>query len=47
MMHYLEQIGLWESVIIITVFSGLVILVDELLHARKRKRREAEQQQRV
>jgi hypothetical protein len=45
MMHLLESIGLKESIIIIAVFSGLVILVDELLHARRRKRREAERQQ--
>lgn len=42
MMQYLEKIGLWESVIIIVLFSAFVIVADELLHARKRKRTEAE-----
>jgi len=41
MMHYLEKIGLWESVIIIVLFSAFVIVTDELLHARARKRRGA------
>ena len=45
MMHLLESIGFKESIIIIAVFSGLVILADEILHARARKRREAERQQ--
>ena len=44
MMKYLEMIGLWESIIIIALFSGFVIVADELLHARKRKRSEAGRQ---
>jgi hypothetical protein len=42
MMHLLESIGFKESIIIIIAFSALVILTDEILHARARKRREAE-----
>lgn len=34
--------GLWESVIIVTVFSIIVILADEWMHARRRKKRLAE-----
>ena len=34
--------GLWESVIIVTVFSILVIVADEIIHARRRKQRERE-----
>jgi len=34
--------GLWESVIIVTVFSIGVIVIDEFIHARRRKRRERE-----
>jgi hypothetical protein len=45
MMALLESIGLKESVIIIVVFSGLVILADEIIHARARKRREAARDQ--
>jgi hypothetical protein len=33
--------GLWESVAIVTVFSIVVIVADEIMHARRRKRREA------
>ena len=44
MMHYLEKIGLWESIIIIVLFSAFVIVTDELLHARARKRRDAGRQ---
>lgn len=44
MMQYLEKIGLWESLIIIVLFSAFVIVTDELLHARKRKRNAAERQ---
>ena len=32
--------GLWESVIIVSVFSVAVIAIDEFMHARRRKRRE-------
>ena len=28
--------GLWESVIIVTVFSIGVIVIDEFIHARRR-----------
>jgi hypothetical protein len=39
--------GLWESVIIVTVFSIGVIVIDEFIHARRRKRREREGAARV
>lgn len=42
MMRILEGIGLWESIIIVLAFSALVIVADEVLHARARKRREAQ-----
>jgi hypothetical protein len=42
-MHWLEKIGLYESIIIVLLFSAFVIITDEILHARARKRREAEQ----
>ena len=38
---------LWESVIIVTVFSMAVIVMDEIIHARRRKRREREGAARV
>ena len=34
--------GLWESVSIVTIFSIGVIVMDEFIHARRRKRRERE-----
>ena len=34
--------GLWESVAIVVVFSIGGIVADELIHARRRKRRERE-----
>jgi hypothetical protein len=34
--------GLWESIIIVVTFSIAVIAMDELIHARRRKRRERE-----
>jgi hypothetical protein len=43
MMHMLESIGFYESIIIVVAFSALVIIADEILHARARKRREAAQ----
>ncbi len=43
MMHLLESIGFRESIIIIVAFSAFVIVADEIMHARARKRREAEQ----
>ena len=42
MMHMLESIGFYESIIIVVAFSGFVIIADEIIHARNRKRREAE-----
>ena len=42
-MHWLEKIGLYESIVIVLLFSALVIVADEILHARARKRREVEQ----
>ena len=41
MMHMLESIGFYESIVIILAFSAFVIIADEILHARARKRREA------
>ena len=38
---------LWESVIIVTLFSIFVIVTDEIIHARRRKRREREGAARV
>jgi hypothetical protein len=34
--------GLWESVVIVVLFSIGVIVMDEVIHARRRKRRERE-----
>jgi len=39
--------GLWESVVIVTVFSIGVIVMDEIIHARRRRRREREGSTRV
>ena len=38
---------LWESVIIVTLFSIAVIVMDEIIHARRRKRRKREGAARV
>jgi hypothetical protein len=40
-MSMLESIGLKESIIIVLLFSAFVIITDEIIHARIRKRREA------
>jgi hypothetical protein len=32
--------GLWECIAIVTAFSIFVIVADEIMHARRRKRRE-------
>ena len=45
MMHILEGIGFYESIIIIVLFSAFVIVTDEIIHARAKRRREAEQAQ--
>ena len=42
MMHILESIGFYQSIIIVLAFSALVIIADEIIHARRRKRREGE-----
>ena len=42
-MHLLEKIGFYESIIITLGFSIFVIVTDEIIHARARKRRAAEQ----
>ena len=34
--------GLWDSVVIVLVFSVAVIVADEIFHARRRRRRERE-----
>ena len=33
---------IWESIIIVTLFSVAVIVIDEIIHARRRKKRERE-----
>jgi hypothetical protein len=38
----IPQMGLWESVVIVLVFSIGVIVVDEIIHARRRRARERE-----
>jgi len=42
LMPYLEKIGFYESLVIIALFSAFVIIMDEIIHARARKRREAQ-----
>jgi len=42
-MRMLQSIGFYESIIIIVLFSAFVIITDEIIHARAKKRREAEQ----
>ena len=44
-MHMLESIGFHESIIIIVLFSAFVIITDEIIHARAKRRREAAQGQ--
>jgi hypothetical protein len=44
-MRMLESIGFYESIIIIVLFSAFVIVTDEIIHARAKRRREAEQGQ--
>lgn len=41
-MSWLERIGFYESLIIIAVFSAFVIIMDEIIHARVRRRRQAQ-----
>ena len=33
---------IWESIIIVTLFSVAVIVIDEIIHARRRRKRERE-----
>jgi chloramphenicol 3-O-phosphotransferase len=33
---------LWQSIITVTLFSIAVVVIDEIIHARRRKRRERE-----
>jgi hypothetical protein len=35
--------GLWESVIVVSIFSVFVIVADEWMHARRRKRKQQQQ----
>ena len=42
MMRMLQSIGFYESIIIVVAFSAFVIIADEIMHARSRKRREGE-----
>jgi len=44
-MHLLERIGFRESIIIIVLFSAFVIITDEIIHARAKRRREEAQGQ--
>jgi hypothetical protein len=39
--------GLWQSIITVTLFSIAVIVIDEIIHARRRRRREREGTARV
>jgi len=39
--------GLWQSVITVTLFSVAVIVIDEIIHARRRRKREREGTARV
>jgi len=41
-MSWLWNIGLWESITICLGFSVLVIAADEVMHARRRRRREGQ-----
>jgi hypothetical protein len=37
-----QQWGLWESIIVVSLFSVFVIVSDEIIHARRRRQRERE-----
>jgi hypothetical protein len=39
----MPQMTMWESVIIVTLFSLAVIVADEVIHARRRRAKEREQ----
>jgi hypothetical protein len=39
--------GLWQSIITVTLFSVAVIVIDEIIHARRRRKREREGTARV
>ena len=39
--------GLWESIITVTIFSVAVIVIDEIIHARRRRKRDREGTARV
>ena len=43
MMHISRASASGESIIIIVLFSAFVIVTDEIMHARARKRREAQE----
>ena len=38
----MPQMTMWQSIVIITLFSIGVIVADELIHARRRRTRERE-----
>jgi hypothetical protein len=38
----IPQMGFWESVVIVVMFSIAVIVADEIIHARRRRARERE-----
>jgi len=39
--------SLWQSIITVTLFSVAVIVIDEIIHARRRRKREREGTARV
>ena len=41
-MAWLWNIGLWESITICLGFSVIVIAMDEIIHARRRKQRQGQ-----
>lgn len=42
MMYWLQQIGLWESIVICLAFSFVVIGIDEWVHAKRRRQRQGQ-----
>lgn len=39
----MPQMTMWQSVVIVTLFSLAVIVADEIIHARRRRSKEREQ----
>jgi len=44
-MSWLWNIGLWESITVCLGFSVIVIVVDEWMHARRRRQRQEQGQE--